>query len=222
MVIAEIHSWLSSNRNYDEGLRILKKYSKSPLLKMLDLGADSMNRKKLAEMLIQIEAKHKSIQPPPNAKKEVVKPELPKQNLTYPPKLLRLIAERKSLYAEVNHLKSKTPSCPEGDGLKDLAFELLDRWNRIDELWSIQDNFNQTGEMPVDPADILQEKYSDPIFLKKSQANLRSNISKISIKLKKAAGDPARIKELTQRREDFKRELLAVELKLEEHEKKSV
>lgn len=208
---AEIQSWISSGKDYSDGIRILKKYAPgAALIRILETGEDSFNRKKLNLELQQIldslpeEKKVKVLEP-------IVHEDSPKP---IPAKLLRLITEQKTLYAEVNHLHSCSSSYPEGQGLKELCFEILGKWDRIDEIWAIRDHYTESGTMPPDAADLLEEKYNDPIFLKQTQANLRSNLSKFPAKEKKAAGDSKRLAELADRKTQYLKELKVVDEKL--------
>lgn len=218
LAIAEIKSWLNSDRDYSTGLNILKRYSNSPMLVLLSKGEDAFNKKKLTQLIytsLEEFEKHLPVGPEVTHKNDLY----PKQDNKATTKIISLTAERKALYIEVNHLKSKTIYTPEGDGLKDLAFEIVKKWQRIDEIWSIIDNYNETGELPQDAREVLVEKYNDPIKLKQQQSNLRSNISKIAKKIKAAGSDAKRIEELIDRKKKFEDELNVVELKLSEHER---
>lgn len=220
--IAEIKSWLSSDRDYFTGFNILQKYSKSPFLLILKKGEDPFNRKKLSLLLTSLlETFESECSKVPansiNTSNETTTEEV-KANPEISKKILNLTAERKALYVEVNHLKSKTIHTPEGEGLKELAFEILKRWQRIDEIWAIIDSYNETGELPVDGNSKITERSNDPIQLKQQQVNLRSNISKTRRKIK-SSNDPVKSKELKLRLEKYEAELKVVNSKIEAHEK---
>jgi hypothetical protein len=213
-IAAEINTWLKSSREYSDGLAILKKHSKSPIIGILSAGDDDFNRAKLIEKLQEILAK----QPAPIAteapKKKALKSESEGDTIAtpYPARLIRLIAERKNLYAEVNNLKAKTIATEPGPGLQELAVQILQIWSRIDEIWGIQDHYDSTGELPADAAEVLAEKDKDPVLLMKSRSNLRSNISKTKGKIKKAKGAEKKMLEL--RLSNYESQLSDVENKI--------
>ncbi len=220
MKSAEIRSWQSSGMDYSDGLIILRKYStRTALVRMLESGEDKFNRQKLEDELQEIldsepQEKPTKIEPENNVQPEL---ESSPEVAPFPTKLLRLIGERKVLYAKVNHLHSHSKMYEEGEGLKELVFEILATWDRIDEIWSIQDYFAEHGRMPADAAEIMEEQYNDPIFLKQRQSNLRSSISKIPGKLKKAEGNEKKTKELTDRKAKYEKELKLVDEKLDQY-----
>ena len=155
-----LNAWLNGNRDYAAGLLIYQAHGTSTALKnVLAMGPSPYNRRKLASALAQLLTTQKSTPASGPVTKE------------------KLTAERTLLFKEAAALHSQLPGAPTDGQRLQLATEILNRFDKINEIWDILAYYDKyqrwPGAAPELAPDLTYQQAT------KRLANIRPRISKL-------------------------------------------
>lgn len=183
----DVRQWLSSPRNYEQGLALYKNYGTSNALKLvLAIGSTPYNRTKLAELL-------QNLLPPALPKPVIATPvqtkaaatTTPKPEITGPDQQLE--QDWKGLYKDAAFLHGQLHTAKTDAERKDLAAAILDNFDAIGKIDNQQEYVKEHGKLP--PSGATPKPVADltAIEISNELLNLRSKISKQKNNPKRAA-----------------------------------
>ena len=205
--MADIHSWLTGGRNYNEGLQLLRKHGASDfMLELLGDGPGEYNTPKLLQELIALR-----VDMPP-AQICADEPPAPPVPVTYVPnhdleKTIRIKEQIKQLFKEIAHLKPQLLHAPTTAKRYEIARELATRDMRKQDHWEHLHFFEENGKW----FDELPENQAKPYDLEKDIKNQMSNRTKTQKYLD--SPQPAAKKKF------YQEKLAAINLKIEKLKK---
>lgn len=180
----ELTAWLSSDREYWSGVKLLKKHSSNAfLIRMLSSGEDTYNAEKLIELIADLAEDEKA------AAKA-----LPEDVAAMSGRAGQAMDERAALKAQLRVL-------PGPDERKKAAFEILRLNQELNELFRQLDFYERFGHLPK--PDALPD---DPVELLKKRGNIRTYISRA-----RRAGDSAKLQSLQEELDMIERKLKGYE-----------
>ncbi len=190
----DVLTWLNGNRNFFDGLTLLQQYGATKfILDLLSTGPSAFNTPKLLKELQKIPAPAITAGPVAAAPAARPKPapERPASSIYKPDhnleKQLRIKAQIKTLYKEINHQHAKLSVLPEGDELYRCALDVVTKQLRKQDLWQHLHYFEQNGkwfdELPENQVEEFDP--NDPEQLERKIKNLMASRSKVTKDLKK-------------------------------------
>jgi hypothetical protein len=203
MAIASITQWLNDpRRSYSHGRALYEQYGdNSSLLALIRTGSGSFHQAKLREGLEKVNQKTglqpRPIQIPVYIPVPVASPGKQNVDLKDAPEKIREIRDQKNKeYAQARHLFVSIRLMDSQQQRLQAGLELLDLMDRVNEAWSVIDEWNETGKvMELKRAESEKEVagMTLPELLKERQ-NLPTYISKAKRKLEAAGSDIERLK----------------------------
>lgn len=165
-----IQSWLDSKQDYQTGVEIYRRVGRNEFLKQtFATGEDVWNKQKLLRemrLLAQSIATMGEQVPTVQARKLEIEQVLandrkkPSERIEAPAVVREIVAQRKMLYKQTQHLRSKLLLYPTNQERLVAALEILDNVDKIKAMWKITDFYDLHQRMPqkvtVSSDDIVQ------------------------------------------------------------------
>lgn len=209
-MIAEINKWIENGSRYQEGVLLYDKFGSDNFLKLLfSRGEKDLTKQKLNEALLQLLSSgpdQEDQQPSPKEKVPApiqLEPKStaydPPQAVANPPELLKVISRIEKNYSELRGLHPYLSILPEGEQLRELAFQIVKLGKENAELW---DRRNFLAEGGVDPE---QPEPEVPMMIDLNLLNrresIRKSLSKARARLKKQKNPKPHTRKLVEQRE---------------------
>lgn len=200
-----ISTWLNGPRNYEQGVKIYNEFGTSDAMKaVFGFGNTSFNRTKLAELL-------EELLPAPEPAKPAIA-------VTHPlhiiPDTISLTSGKRSeetqlseqwkpLYKDAAFMHGQLSMATTDDDRKQLAFSILDNFEKMEGIWDQEEYLKQHGHLP--PSGTTPEISSlDSLGKYKRLKNLRTYVTKHKNNPKRAADVVAWETEVRQLEEELK------------------
>lgn len=181
----KIDSWLKTKGSYSDGLSLYRQFGKSTfLLKLFEQEENAFTRQKLQDELRVIFEASEPIKELTQAsesknKEEFIyrdqKPQITPLNDEC---IQPLVKEKADLYAQSNFLRAKINTVLTNAERFALAEQIVERHDRIREIWQLIDDFKEKG---LDPFRNDLDRQS-PVKLAKRRETLQTYLSKYKTK----------------------------------------
>lgn len=187
----EISSWLENGSNYQEGVSLYDRIGSDNFYKRLfQRGENAFNKKKLAEALgtILMSVPEELVLDPEPTLVEPALPESKDPPPATPPRgtseLLKIIGQINNNYAEMRGLHPYLSVYPEGEDLRLLAVQIVQRGKRNAQLWERRNYLSENGpeQEEIEPPKIpVMIDYN----LLQERERIRKSLNKAENRLKK-------------------------------------
>ena len=210
-----IHTWLSSSRDYDIGLELLRRFGNSDfLLKMLSTGKDYWNEKTLMEELTKLRDSVQSFEKEEKfvKAKEIVKEALkrPSDSENAPFEVKEIVAKRKVIYNEGKKLHARLKLYKDDEERYGACMRILAIRKELKKMWSFTNFYDDNLRLPENlETETLKWEGLDDFSLNKEWQTIYKYIGKFKDdktkidKLKERLSNAFAIKEILIERNAF-------------------
>lgn len=196
MAIAAIQQWLSLPQpTYAQGLTLYKQYgASSALLALFNSGTSSFHIQKLTAALIELNNTKTIVESTTHTINRLIPPmdefrssreskKVAPDFDAMPDAVKTIMDDKTALYKQSQHLHFKLFTATTDKDRRELALQILNNMERVNELWHAIDTYTDTGNIPEIIQQEAQKSISELSILERTR--LRSNLPTYITKAKK-------------------------------------
>lgn len=223
-----VDEWILQGKNYQDGVELLAKLPHDAyLLTLLRAGRSSFTEAKLERALLALKDKDKPVAvkravPPAARATAVAAPAEPPAKVHSMPKEVAELERRwKQAYKEANDLRYSFKGHSQGKRhvWRDIAFEILEKMDFVQQCWRILDEYRDTGRMPAAAAGVQEQVAAMGLMdLLRRSDNIKTYLVKARKRLGRAT-KPAALAKVKKRIDDYELEAALIAARLEKIDK---